>query len=142
MLLFHYMKYLIAVFLFSGALMANSIIDQRQQSMQNFKNHMKTASNLINEGIINEELADVYDQIAALMTEYPTLFPDNSFEGKTRASSNIIAERVKFNQLAEDVARQASLAKSASLSKDIPALQQAHQNLFSSCKSCHSRYQR
>jgi cytochrome c556 len=141
-LLFHYMKYLIAVFLFSGALMANSIIDQRQQSMQNFKNHMKTASNLINEGIINEELADVYDQIAALMTEYPTLFPDNSFEGKTRASSNIIAERVKFNQLAEDVARQASLAKSASLSKDIPALQQAHQNLFSSCKSCHSRYQR
>jgi len=136
------MKYLIAVFLFSGALMANSIIDQRQQSMQNFKNHMKTASNLINEGIINEELADVYDQIAALMTEYPTLFPDNSFEGKTRASSNITAERVKFNQLAEDVARQASLAKSASLSKDIPALQQAHQNLFSSCKSCHSRYQR
>ena len=136
------MKYLIAVFLFSGALMANLIIDQRQQSMQNFKNHMKTASNLINEGIINEELADVYDQIAALMTEYPTLFPDNSFEGKTRASSNIIAERVKFNQLAEDVARQASLAKSASLSKDIPALQQAHQNLFSSCKSCHSRYQR
>lgn len=141
MLLFHYMKYLIAVFLFSGVLMANSIIDQRQQSMQNFKNHMKTASNLINDGSINEELADVYDQIAALMTEYPTLFPDNSFEGKTRASSNIIAERVKFNQLAEDVARQASLAKSASLSKNLPALQQAHQNLFSSCKSCHSRYQ-
>ena len=76
------------------------------------------------------------------MTEYPTLFPDNSFEGKTRASSNITAERVKFNQLAEDVARQASLAKSASLNKDMSALQQAHQNLFSSCKSCHSRYQR
>ena len=136
------MKYLIAVFLFSGVLMANSIIDQRQQSMQNFKNHMRTASNLINDGSINEELADVYEQIAALMTEYPTLFPDNSFEGKTRASSNITAERVKFNQLAEDTARQASLAKSASLSKDMPALQQAHQNLFSSCKSCHSRYQR
>jgi len=136
------MKYLIAVFLFSGVLMANSIIDQRQQSMQNFKNHMRIASNLINDGSINEELADVYDQIAALMTEYPTLFPDNSFEGKTKASSNITAERVKFNQLAEDVARQASLAKSASLNKDMSALQQAHQNLFSSCKSCHSRYQR
>jgi len=136
------MKYLIAVFLFSGVLMANSIIDQRQQSMQSFKNHMKTASNLINDGSINEELADVYDQIAALMTEYPTLFPDNSFEGKTKASSNIIKDRAKFNQLAEDTARQASLAKSASLSKDMPALQQAHQNLFSSCKSCHSQYQR
>jgi cytochrome c556 len=136
------MKYLIAVFLFSGVLMANSIIDQRQQSMQSFKNHMKTASNLINDGSINEELADVYDQIAALMTEYPTLFPDNSFEGKTKASSNIIEDRAKFNQLAEDTARQASLAKSASLSKDMPALQQAHQNLFSSCKSCHSQYQR
>jgi len=122
--------------------MANSIIDQRQQSMQNFKNHMRTASNLINDGSINEELADVYDQIAALMTEYPTLFPDNSFEGKTNASSNIIEDRAKFNQLAGDTARQASLAKSASLSKDMPALQQAHQNLFSSCKSCHSQYQR
>ena len=136
------MKYLIAVFLFSGFLMANSFVDQRQQSMQNFLNYMKTASNLIKDENINEELADVYDQIAALMTEYPTLFPDNSFEGKTKASSNIIVERVKFNQLAEDTARQASLAKSASLSKDMPALQQAHQNLFSSCKSCHSRYQR
>ena len=136
------MKYLIAVFLFSGVLMANSFIDQRQQSMQNFLNYMKTASNLIKEENINEELADVYDQIAALMIEYPTLFPDNSFEGKTKASSNIIEERVKFNQLAEDTARQASLAKSASLSKDMPALQQAHQNLFSSCKSCHSQYQR
>lgn len=136
------MKYLIAVFLFSGFLMANSFVDQRQQSMQNFLNYMKTASNLIKDENINEELADVYDQIAALMIEYPTLFPDNSFEGKTKASSNIIVERVKFNQLAEDTARQASLAKSASLSKDMPALQQAHQNLFSSCKSCHSRYQR
>ena len=122
--------------------MANSFIDQRQQSMQNFLNYMKTASNLIKEENINEELADVYDQIAALMIEYPTLFPDNSFEGKTKASSNIIEERVKFNQLAEDTARQASLARSASLSKDMPALQQAHQNLFSSCKSCHSQYQR
>ena len=136
------MKYLIAFFLFSGVLMANSFVDQRQQSMQNFLNYMKTASNLIKDENINEELADVYDQIAALMIEYPTLFPDNSFEGKTKASSNIIVERVKFNQLAEDTARQASLAKSASLSKDMPALQQAHQNLFSSCKSCHSRYQR
>ena len=136
------MKYLIAFFLFTGVLMANSFVDQRQQSMQNFLNYMKTASNLIKDENINEELADVYDQIAALMIEYPTLFPDNSFEGKTKASSNIIVERVKFNQLAEDTARQASLAKSASLSKDMPALQQAHQNLFSSCKSCHSRYQR
>jgi len=121
--------------------MANSFIDQRQQSMQNFKYYMKVASNLIKEDNINEKLADVYDKIAALMTEYPALFPDNSFEGKTQASSNIIVERFKFNQLAEDVARQASLAKSASLSKNLPALQQAHQNLFSSCKSCHSRYQ-
>jgi len=135
-------KFFIIFFFFLGSLGANTFIEQRQQSMQNLKNHMKTASNLIKDGSINEDLADVYDQIAALMIEYPTLFPDNSFEGKTRASSNIMAERVKFNQLAEDVARQASLAKSASLNKDMPALQQAHQNLFSSCKSCHSRYQR
>lgn len=136
------MKFFIIFFFFVGALGANTLIDQRQQSMQNFKNHMKTANDLIKDGLLNEELANVYDQIATLMVEYPTLFPDNSFEGKTRASTMIIEERAKFNQLAEDTARQASLAKSASLSKDMPALQQAHQNLFSSCKSCHSRYQR
>ena len=136
------MKYFLFFSLFIGTLMANTSIDQRQQSMQNFKNHMKTANNLIKEGSINEELAGVYDQIAKLMNEYPTLFPENSFEGKTRASTNIIEERSKFNQLAEDTVRQASIARSASLNKDMPALQQAHQNLFNGCKSCHSRYQK
>ena len=136
------MKYFLIFSLFIGTLMANTSIDQRQQSMQNFKNHMKTANNLIKEGSVNEELAGVYDQIAKLMIEYPTLFPENSFEGKTRASTNIIEERSKFNQLAEDTVRQASIARSASLNKDMPALQQAHQNLFNSCKSCHSRYQK
>ena len=85
-------------------------------------------------------LSQIYDDIEAIMTNYPTLFPEDSFDGKTKASKNIIDDRSTFNQISSEAAEWAALAKIAADNNDLEALQQHHQNLYGSCKSCHSRF--
>jgi len=74
------------------------------------------------------------------MKTYPTLFPDDSFDGKTKASNDIIDNREAFNQIANETSEWAALAKIAAENNDLDALQQHQQNLYGSCKSCHSRF--
>jgi cytochrome c556 len=74
------------------------------------------------------------------MIEYPNLFPNDSFEGKTKASQNIIEDRDTFVSITQDTSELAALAKIAASNNDLEAIQQHHQNLFGSCKSCHSRF--
>jgi cytochrome c556 len=113
------LKLLILIIFPLNLLIANDYILQRQDSMQKFNKLMRSANQ---------------------MTEYPTLFPDDSFKGKTKASEDIIANRDKFNEISLETAEIARLASLASLNNDIELLQQSHQNLFSTCKSCHSRF--
>jgi len=132
-------KTIVVLIFFVSNLLANDVITQRQESMQNFNKLMREATQLLKSGDI-QSLNDIYGEIEIIMNEYPNLFPDESFKGKTKASSDIIDNRDAFNQIALETEQWASLAKIASKNNDIEQVQQHHQNLYSSCKSCHSRF--
>jgi len=131
--------YLFVSFLISAVLYADPILD-RQDSMQSLNKMMREADKVIKNGEYDSNLTSIYDEIQKLMIEFPTLFPEGSFEGKTKASTDILDNREQFNQIASDAANFASLAKIASENNDINSLQQNHINIFTTCKSCHSRF--
>jgi cytochrome c556 len=131
---------LLPIFLFlMSPLFASEVINQRQDSMQDFNKLMRAANQTLKNGEI-EGLAEIYGDIESIMKIYPTLFPDDSFDGKTKASNVIIDNREAFNQIANDTSEWAALAKIAAENNDLETLQQHHQSLYGSCKNCHSRF--
>jgi len=131
--------YVFIYLLFSGLLYAGPILD-RQDSMQSLNKMMREADKAIKNEEFDTNLTSIYDEIQKLMIEFPTLFPEDSFEGKTKASIDILDNRNQFNQIASDAVNFAALAKIASENNDINSLQQNHINIFTTCKSCHSRF--
>jgi cytochrome c556 len=107
--------------------------------MQNFNKLMRSATQTLNNGE-TKGLEEIYAEIEAILIEYPTLFPDDSFVGKTKASTDIIDNRDAFNQISQDASDWAALAKISAKNGDLETIQQHHKNLYSSCKSCHSRF--
>ena len=69
-------------------------------------------------------------------------FENDIFENRTIFEHNpyFFLQRELFNQIAKETEDNAALAKLSSLEGDIESVQQFHQNLFGSCKSCHSRF--
>ena len=127
-------------FLLAQSLLYANPISDRQELMRDYNKLMRAANNLIRENEINDDLASIYEEVEEIMRVYPTLFPDDSFGGKSKASTDIIDNRELFNQIAKETEDNAALAKLSSLEGDIESVQQFHQNLFGSCKSCHSRF--
>ena len=132
-------KYLLIFVLAFNLLFASDVIHQRQDSMQNFNKLMRSATQTLNNGE-TKGLEEIYAEIEAILIEYPTLFPDDSFVGKTKASTDIIDNRDAFNQISQDASDWAALAKISAKNGDLETIQQHHKNLYSSCKSCHSRF--
>ena len=132
-------KFLVIFVLAFNLLFASDVIHQRQDSMQNFNKLMRSATQTLNSGE-TKGLEEIYAEIEAILIEYPTLFPDDSFVGKTKASTDIIDNRDAFNQISQDASDWAALAKISAKNGDLESIQQHHQNLYSSCKSCHSRF--
>jgi cytochrome c556 len=133
-------KLILIFFLLAQSLLYANPISDRQELMRDYNKLMRAANNLIRENEINDDLASIYEEIEEIMRVYPTLFPDDSFGGKSKASTDIIDNRELFNQIAKETEDNAALAKLSSLEGDIESVQQFHQNLFGSCKSCHSRF--
>ncbi len=133
-------KFILVFFFSTNLLVANDNISQRQDSMQKFNKLMRSANQMIKNDEINADLSQIYDDIEIIMTQYPTLFPDDSFGGKSKASEDIISNRDDFNQLSLETAEFAALASIAAKNQDFDLLQQSHKSLYSSCKSCHSRF--
>ena len=133
-------KLSLTLLLFSSSLLSANPVADRQESMRDYNKLMRAANNLIRDSVINDDLARIYEEIEEIMKVYPTLFPDDSFGGKSKASTDIIDNRDLFNQIAKETEDNAALAKISSLEGDIESVQQFHQNLFGSCKSCHSRF--
>ena len=125
--------------IFSSVAYSNPVLD-RQEYMRDFSKLMKVAKNFVKDRSKSEDLANAFEEIENIMIIYPTLFPDDSFGGKSKASTDIIDNRELFNQIAKETEDNAALAKLSSLEGDIESVQQFHQNLFGSCKSCHSRF--
>ena len=132
-------KYLVVFVLAFNFLFASDVIHQRQDSMQNFNKLMRSATQTLNNGE-TKGLEEIYAEIEAILIEYPTLFPDDSFVGKTKASTDIIDNRDAFNQISQDASDWAALAKISAKNGDLETIQQHHKKLYSSCKSCHSRF--
>jgi cytochrome c556 len=132
-------KYLVIFVLAFNLLFASDVIHQRQDSMQNFNKLMRSATQTLNNGE-TKGLEEIYEEIEAILIEYPTLFPDDSFVGKTKASTDIIDNRDAFNQISQDASDWAALAKISAKNGDLETIQQHHKKLYSSCKSCHSRF--
>ena len=133
-------KFVLIFFFLTSLLMANDYVSQRQDSMQNFNKLMRSANQMIKNDEINTDLSNIYDDIEIIMKQYPSLFPDDSFGGKSKASEDIIYSRDEFNQLSIETAEHAALASIAAKNQDFDLLQQSHKNLYGSCKSCHSLF--
>ena len=132
-------KYLLIFVLAFSSLYANDVIQQRQESMQDFNKLMRSATQMLKNGEV-QRTEEIYRKIESIMLKYPTLFPDDSFNGKTSASVKIIDDRDVFEQLSKEASDLAALAKIAANNDDLELIQQHHQNLFGTCKSCHSRF--
>ena len=132
-------KYLLIFVLAFSSLFANDVIQQRQESMQDFNKLMRSATQMLKNGEV-QRTDEIYRKIESIMLTYPTLFPDDSFNGKTSASVKIIDDRDVFEQLSKEASDLAALAKIAANNDDLELIQQHHQNLFGTCKSCHSRF--
>lgn len=133
-------KLILIFFLLAQSLLYANPISDRQELMRDYNKLMRAANNLIRENEINDDLASIYEEIEEIMRVYPTLFPDDSFGGKSKASSDIIDNRELFNQIAKETENNAALAKLSAQEGEFENVMQFHQNLFGSCKSCHSRF--
>ena len=133
-------KLILIFFLLAQSLLYANPISDRQELMRDYNKLMRAANNLIRENEINDDLASIYEEIEEIMRVYPTLFPDDSFGGKSKASTDIIDNRELFNQIAKETENSAALAKLSAHEGEFENVMQFHQNLFGSCKSCHSRF--
>ena len=133
-------KLILIFFLLAQSLLYANPISDRQELMRDYNKLMSAANNLIRENEINDDLASIYEEIEEIMRVYPTLFPDDSFGGKSKASTDIIDNRELFNQIAKETENSAALAKLSAQEGEFENVMQFHQNLFGSCKSCHSRF--
>lgn len=133
-------KLILIFFLLAQSLLYANPISDRQELMRDYNKLMRAANNLIRENEINDDLASIYEEIEEIMRVYPTLFPDDSFGDKSKASTDIIDNRELFNQIAKETENSAALAKLSAQEGEFENVMQFHQNLFGSCKSCHSRF--
>ena len=133
-------KLILIFFLLAQSLLYANPISDRQELMRDYNKLMRAANNLIRENEINDDLASIYEEIEEIMRVYPTLFPDDSFGGKSKASTDIIDNRELFNQIVKETENSAALAKLSAQEGEFENVMQFHQNLFGSCKSCHSRF--
>ena len=133
-------KLILIFFLLAQSLLYANPISDRQELMRDYNKLMRAANNLIRENEINDDLASIYEEIEEIMRVYPTLFPDDSFGGKSKASTDITDNRELFNQIAKETENSAALAKLSAQEGEFENVMQFHQNLFGSCKSCHSRF--
>jgi hypothetical protein len=134
------MNKLIIIFVFAfSTLLANDVVHQRQESMQDFNKLMRSATQILKDGE-TEGLEDIYTKIESIMIEYPNLFRMIALRVKPKLAK--ILSKIEMHLLAslKIQARLAALAKIAASNNDLEAVQQHHQNLFGSCKSCHSRF--
>ena len=104
-------KLILIFFLLAQSLLYANPISDRQELMRDYNKLMRAANNLIRENEINDDLASIYEEIEEIMRVYPTLFPDDSFGGKSKASTDIIDNRELFNQIAKETENSAALAK-------------------------------
>ncbi len=133
-------KLILIFFLLVQSLLYANPISDRQELMRDYNKLMRAANNLIRENEINDDLASIYEEIEEIMRVFPTLFLDDSFGGKSKASTDIIDNRELFNQIAKETENNAALAKLSAKEGEFENVMQFHQNLFGSCKSCHSRF--
>ena len=133
-------KLILIFFLLAQSILYANPISDRQELMRDYNKLMRAANNLIRENDINDDLASIYEEIEEIMRVYPTLFPDDSFGGKSKASTDIVDNRELFNQIAKETENSAALAKLSAQEGEFENVMQFHQNLFGSCKSCHSRF--
>jgi len=76
-------KFLPLLLLLISPSLASDVINQRQDSMQDFNKLMRAANQSL-KNVEIEGLAEIYGDIESIMKTYPTLFPDDSFDGKLK----------------------------------------------------------
>jgi cytochrome c556 len=142
------MKFLILLFFIHSPLIGHENIDlidsevvqERMISMQKLNKLMSLANKKIKKSQLDDETVEIFSKIEHIFIDYPSLFPDDSFQGVTKASTDIIDNRDVFNALANEHAINAGLAIESVKAEDIDQLKIYFNNLYSSCKSCHSRF--
>ena len=143
-----YMNFLIAFIFFCYPVyshenmdsIGSEVVKERMISMQKLNKLMSLANKNIKNSQLNDDTIDIFSKIEHIFIDYPSLFPDDSFKGETKASSDIIDNREAFNAIANEHAINAGLAIEAAKSNNIDEVKIYFSKLYSSCKSCHSRF--
>lgn len=134
------MKFIIIFLLMCFTLKANSLIDQRQNSMNEIKELLQSSGAYIKGQKIDPTMAALYERISIIMLEFPTLFSAESLKSPSKANKNIIEEKPIFTKLAEDTSMLAAKARIAVMNHDMAMLLDSHHKLLNQCQTCHSRY--
>ena len=142
------MKFLILLFFIHSPLISHEkmdsidseVVQERMISMQKLNKLMSLANKKIKKSQLDEETVGIFSKIEHIFIVYPSLFPDDSFHGVTKASTDIIDNRDVFNALANEHAINAGLAIESVKAEDTDQLKIYFNKLYSSCKSCHSRF--
>ena len=142
------MKFLILLFFIHSPLISHEkmdsidseVVQERMISMQKINKLMSLANKKIKKSQLDEETVGIFSKIEHIFIDYPSLFPDDSFHGVTKASTDIIDNRDVFNALANEHAINAGLAIESVKAEDTDQLKIYFNKLYSSCKSCHSRF--
>lgn len=142
------MKFLILLFFIHSPLISHEkmdyidseVVQERMISMQKLNKLMSLANKKIKKSQLDEETVGIFSKIEHIFIDYPSLFPDDSFHGVTKASTDIIDNRDVFNALANEHAINAGLAIESVKAEDTDQLKIYFNKLYSSCKSCHSRF--
>ena len=117
------------------------VIIERQNLFQDFNKTMRQANASFKEQN-TEELISIFEKINVILETLPNKFPDDSFEGKTSAKKEIISQREDFNKLFTSALGESSLVIFNLNDGNYDQALQHFQTLYSSCKSCHSRYKK
>ncbi len=84
------------------------------------------------------KVKEVFDGVAAGMTRFPTLFPETSRTGNTRASPRIWEDPQGFRAASAKIVQDASQA--AASTTDLASFQANFQRVAANCNSCHEAY--
>ena len=85
-----------------------------------------------------QKAAEVFKGIAEGMDRFPTLFPEGTHTGDTRAAPAIWQDPQGFAASSEKIFKEASQA--AQTVTDLASFQAAFQSVTANCASCHQTY--
>ncbi|MFT4720845.1 MAG: cytochrome c556 [Candidatus Azotimanducaceae bacterium] len=119
---------------------AKSDISYRQGMMSVVGGHMKSMGTILKGRVHASDLAYHANAMQAVSILMPSVFPEGSGKGKTKAKSDIWDEPEAFKQSMDDYVAAAKGMATAVATNDMALVGPAIKQLGGTCKGCHDDY--